>query len=186
MYEDSPEIPRAQLQTMQIIAFALPVGLLIFLGVSAYLVHVVNGGQGLGAGSDLPIVTLVSLAIMGSNLPVSLALPRIIERTGLRNIAAGKLQLSQQVTGGQTATDDHRLMAVRQTSLIISLALVEAFGFLGCIGYLLEANFLALIPVGVALGMMGVFFPTKSAVASWLAARREDLERERQFVQPTE
>src|SRR5436309_6464692 len=61
------DIPRPQLLTMQIIAAALMIGVVVFLSIVLFLVYVQQGGQGQMPPGDLPIVSLVAIAMFVIN-----------------------------------------------------------------------------------------------------------------------
>jgi hypothetical protein len=182
MSEPEGVIPPERLRVMQIVAGALVAGVLIFLAVVLFLVHVQRNGQGMGRPQELPIITLVALVMLASNAPLSFVLPRAQARMALRQIAAGTWQAPPQGTADQFATTTGRLLAVRQTTLIVSLALLEGAAFLGTIAYLLEANPLALVVVLLAVLLMLWQFPTEGRVQGWLDRQQEQLAAFRQGI----
>jgi hypothetical protein len=72
-------------------------------------------------------------------------------------------------------TDNSKLLAVRQTTLLVSLALLEGVAFSGCIAYLLEAQPLVLGVVLVAVLLLLAYFPTEGRVRSWLERQTDQL-----------
>jgi hypothetical protein len=170
-------LPR--LRVMQIIAFALLLSLAILGGIVIYLVQVQNNGQGMQAPPDLPILSLVAVAVLVVDAFVSVIVPGMIIRNAVRQIAAGNWKLPGSPAAGLD-TDAAKLLAIRQTTLIISLAFLNGPGFLGCIAYLLEAQPFVLAVIGVSFGLMLVQFPTEPRLRSWLEQHMEWVARERQ------
>jgi len=151
------DIPRPRLLTMQIIAAALMIGVISFLGVVLFLVYAQQGGQGQMAG-DLPIVSLVAIAMFVINTPLALFLPNQIAKSALK----------QMSTSGGKEADIADLLNVRQTTMIIGLALLEGTAFCACIGFLLDADTGSLVVVGLCLLLMLALFPTRNRVRNWL------------------
>ena len=148
-------IPQQRLRAMQIIAGALPAGVIMFLGIVLFLVF----GQANAPPQmqNLPIVSILAagfLVIAGS---MSFIVPQIITQTALQQLAA------------QSAADDvGRLLALRQTTLMIGLALLEGAAFFGLVAFLTERQPLALIVPGIALFGMLMRFPTENSVRNWM------------------
>jgi hypothetical protein len=155
------------LRVLQIIAGALLLGVILFLAIVFYLLAQ-NQGQSLAPQEDLPVVTLVAVALMALWAPLAFAVPSKMTKMQLRQILAGKwtnpplLPSSTQPTGGAL------LWAVHQNAMIVGLALLEGSAFLGCIAYLLEAQAIALGVVGAAIVLMLCRFPTEARVRTWL------------------
>jgi hypothetical protein len=152
------DIPRPRLLTMQIIAAALMIGVISFLGVVLFLVYAQQGGQGQLPAGDLPIVSLVAIAMFVINTPLALFLPNQM----------GKSALKQMTAAGGKEADIADLLNVRQTTMLISLALLEGTAFCACIGFLLDADTGSLVVVGLCLLLMLALFPTRNRVRNWL------------------
>ncbi len=152
------DIPRPQLLTMQIIAAALMIGVVVFLGIVLFLVYVQQGGQGQMPPGDLPIVSLVAIAMFAINTPLALFLPNQLAKRALKQIAA---------EGGKEIDID-KLLTVRQSTMLISLALLEGTAFCACTGFLLHADVGSLVVVGLNLLLMLALFPTRNRVRNWL------------------
>jgi hypothetical protein len=60
------------------------------------------------------------------------------------------------------------LLALRQATLIVTLALFEGPAFFGCIALLLEQQLYVIAVPLVALVGMALNFPTRSRVHNWL------------------
>jgi hypothetical protein len=167
------ELTPWRLFTMQIIAGALVTGVLVFVAIDLYLVLVQNRGGGLNPPQPVPLLSWMALGMLAVTVPVSFLLPRFLTRSALQRIASGTWQLGPNVP--IPATDAGKLLAVRQTTLILGLAPLEGAAFFGCIAYLMEASVLALSAVLVALLLMLWQFPTESNVRAWLAEQTEQL-----------
>jgi hypothetical protein len=69
---------------------------------------------------------------------------------------------------------------VRQTTLIIALAMLEGTALLGCIAFLLEAQVWVLGLTIVALVLILLNFPTEARVSAWLQEQTDRLAELRQ------
>jgi hypothetical protein len=167
-------------RTMQIIAGAMMLGVVFCLGTLSLVVVQAKGQGMMQPPPDFPMVTAIAVVLLVSNVPLSFGLPVAVTRQALRRIAAGTWQPPAQNPGTTFATDSSKLLAVRQTSLIIGLALLEAAGLLGCIAYLLEADPIALGVVAVALAFQLARFPTEGRVRAWLEQQADRLAELRQ------
>jgi hypothetical protein len=169
-----------RLRVMQIIAGALLMGVLVFLGIVLFMVLVQNRGQGMAPPGPLPLVSLVALAMLAFSVPLAFVLTRNLTHVALRQIVAGTWQVPRGANPSHFATAGAKLMAVRQTTMLIGLAMLEGTAFCGCIAYLLEAQALALGVVGVAVCLMLVKFPTENRVRAWLERQADVLAEMRQ------
>jgi hypothetical protein len=165
--QDDP-LPAAKLRTMQIIAAALLMGVLVFLFVVLYMVLVQNQGQPLGPPQDLPLVSLIAAVILVLNAPLVFVMPQILTQSSVKQIAAGTWKPPQGVSGAGFDTDTDKLLAVKQRTMLISLALIEGAAFCALIGFLLEGQYLALGVVGLAVILMLALFPSEGRVRAWL------------------
>jgi hypothetical protein len=154
------DIPAARLRVMQIIAAALMIGVLTFLGIALFLVYGQRNGQGLGQANDLPIVSLLAIAMFAINTPLAFFLPNQLARPALKQIAAAP--------ENEREYDIDKLLGVRQATLIVGLALIEGTAFCACIGFLLDADVGSLVVVGLCLLLMLALFPTRNRVRNWL------------------
>jgi hypothetical protein len=154
------EIPQERLLVMQIIAAALMIGVITFLGVALFMVYGQRNGQGLGPPNDLPIVSLVAIAMFVINTPLAFFLPNQLAKPALRQIAA--------VPEKEREYDISKLLGVRQATMLVGLALLEGTAFCACIGFLLDADVGSLIVVGLSLLLMLALFPTRNRVRNWL------------------
>jgi|SRR5581483_1644734 len=168
---------RAQIFTMQIIAAALMFGVVTFLAIAFYIVHARNNAQGMAAVADVPVLSILAGVMLVANTALANIVPGIFVRSQMNQIVDGTWQpQNQSANMDALAGDAAKLMMIRQTSLIVGLALLEGAAFLGCIAYLLEVTPYALGAVVLALGIMITHFPTGSNVMSWIE-RHEELLR---------
>jgi hypothetical protein len=173
-----------RLRTMQIIAAALLMGLSSFFGIVLFLVHGQNSRGG-APPPDLPIVSIMAAAMLTACAALAFILPAVIGRAALKRIASGTWQPPPRQSQADFPTAGAKLVVVRQTTLIIGLALLEGPGFFGCMAYLIEGMPYALAIPGVTAALMLWKFPTRSRVSSWLGQQAEalaDLRREKGSV----
>lgn len=156
-----------RVKTMQLIAAAVLMGLAVFVVIVTFLVQ----DQPPEAGR-VPFVTYLGLFLLAAMVPLALLLPAVALRGPL------EAALRQAVTIDEPLLA--RLLAIRQTQLILALAPLEAAGFFNGIAYLLERDALALGGALGALVVMATRFPTFASLSTWLdrqeqaiAARRE-------------
>jgi hypothetical protein len=154
-----------RLRVMQIIAGALLASVAVFGVVSIVLVKEHGPFGGTDAEDALPILSIVAWVMLAGscmfgmmwwNRPMLAVVERIAARPDPR--------LMQQ----PHVTDDTELLAVRQVSMIVSLALLEAAGNMACIAYLIEGQSHVLVAVGVTVLLMLWQFPTRERVRAWL------------------
>lgn len=160
---------------MQIIAAALLLGVVMFLAIVLIIVFSRPNGAGIAPAGDVPIVSVLAVSFLAIQAPLAFIIPGFQTRTALRRIASGTWQLPPGANAASFATDASKLLAVRQTSMIIGLALLEGTAFLGCIAYLVEKQPFALVVVLVAVTLMLVNFPTEGRVRAWLERQADQL-----------
>jgi hypothetical protein len=175
---DSPRLHR-QLRVMCIIALAMVLGPTMALGVFVYLVEFqtlnVNGGAG------PPVLSYIAPAYLLLQALLAAIVPGIMTRSALQRIASGKWQAPPQSNAADFATDLAKLLAVRQTTLIVALALLEGAALLGCIAYFIDRQtWLVGVPLA-AIALKLMYFPTESRLLFWLQEQQDrltDLRRE--------
>ena len=176
-----------QLRTMQIIAIAMLLGVCVFSTIVVFQVSTRQNDPAKPAvQGELPLSYLAAgaLAVLG---PLAFLLPGVIERSALKKIAVGTWTPPQARRGrtlppGYFDSEESKLLFVRQTSLIIGMAMLEGTGFFGCMAYMVSGQPLALGVIGGAIFLMLCKFPTAGRLRNWLelqAARLTDLRRER-------
>jgi hypothetical protein len=170
---------QSHLRTMQIIAGALLLGDVVFLGVTLYIVLVQNGGQGLVPPTGPPFLSLASAVMLGVCATLAFVIPGVQTRSALQQILAGRGTTPGRASR-EHVTEGAKLLVVRQTTLIVRLALLNGAAYLGCIAYLQEAHPLGLCVVGIVLVLMLGVFPTDGRVRAWLGHQAQTLEEFRQ------
>jgi hypothetical protein len=172
-------LPPGRLRVMQIAAGALIAGPTFFLALALFLVHIQNQGQGL-APPRVPVLSFFAAAWLAVTTLASYLLPIRLVRKNLRRIASDELKAPP----GETADDVSQVLGLRQTSMLIALALHEGTAFLGCLAYLLEAQPLALGAAGLAILFMLLRFPTEYRVRTWMRQQLDWLEKAREQTEP--
>ena len=182
MTTSDDDLIRQRTRTMQIISGALLFGLLVFLGVVFFLVE---GGEQPAAkekASSPPILSIVSIAWLVVSGTLAFLVPGIITRTFLRQLAAGRTGDSFLAKGNphfQNASETEKLLMIRQTTLIVSQAMLEGAGFLAAIAYLVERNQIGLFVGCAAAVLMIVKFPTAGRVRDWVHFQQTALQEMR-------
>jgi hypothetical protein len=177
---DPGDLLPQRLRLIQIIAAAMLSGVATLLAIALYLVWAQNQGRGMAPPQGSPMVSYIAVAVLITNAPLAVVLPGMQTRNSLRRIASGTWQVPPGGDPTGFTTDTAKLLVVRQTTLIIALALLEGAAFLGGIAYLLEAQPLALVVVAVATALMLAQFPTESRVRAWLEQQADALAAVRQ------
>lgn len=155
MSDERDPIPQ-QVRAMQIIVFALAMGVVTFALV---LLLVIGPGEREEApGKEFePIISYVGLAVAGGCAVVGVVLPRVLAR--------------QMPATAETY----------QTTLIIGAALFESPAFLNLTAYMLEGQAFSLAVAGVMLVFILLLFPTVGRVREWLETRQRREEEQRAF-----
>jgi len=179
---NSPEdiLPHRFLRIMQIIASALLLGVVIFLAIALVIVSNQANGPGIAPAGNLPMISVAAVILLAVQAPLAFIVPSLQTRTALRQIASGTWQLPPGANATAFSTDAVKLLAVRQTTMVVSLALLESAAFLGGIAYLLEAQPFALGVVLVVILLMVMNFPTEGRVRGWLEWQTDQLAELRQ------
>ncbi|MBM4071016.1 MAG: hypothetical protein FJ271_19010 [Planctomycetes bacterium] len=149
---------RARVRVMQVICIALVLGVVFFLALAGYLV--LSRGQGLNPPAGMPFLSMLALVMLLMNGPLALILPAAMTKNAIQRLASR--------TSSSTQDDEAQLLAVRQTSLIVGLALWEGVAFMAAIAFLLEGDPLVLAIDGVAILFMLGSLPNMANVQLWL------------------
>jgi hypothetical protein len=157
-----------RVRTMQIICFALIAGVVVFQGVACYVVFVERGGAPTGPADALPTISMVAFAMFVPAVIISYVLPPVMTNLTIAQIAAGVWQLPEGADPKDYEGDEPKLLAARQTAMVISLALLEGVAFLACVAFFIEARLYALALVDVLVVLMLMRFPTEGSVRNWL------------------
>lgn len=184
---NQPSTLRGNLRVMQIVGAAMIAGALVFAAIAIILpdAHAAPKVQ--------PSLVLTSIAIIWPVAAILLAIlwPSMIRQKALRQIADGTwsaLSSGFPARGSfatrrpaeldrlEFATDESKLLAVRQQTWILRIATLEGAVFLCLIAYMIERH-PAILAVAVVLVIgMALSFPTESRVRQWLtdSSRRID------------
>jgi hypothetical protein len=161
-------LPEPQLATrvrvMQIIALALLFGVLTLCGVSLAVVQV-NGPLAPPPEGAPRVITMVAMALFAIDVPLSFFVPAALLRGAIQRIAA---TTPHGTDAEQSARDEAALLGMRQVTLIIGNALLEAVAMLGSIAYLLEGQGFVLLAVVIPVLLMLWRFPTVEGTRYWL------------------
>lgn len=160
---------RPRIRVMQIIAGAIITGLTGFLVVAILCRGQFGGGQGLGAIAGIPLLTALSLGMLIVETPIAFVVPRNLLEKSMRSITAQ----------AQPEAEASQLLAVRQTTMIITMALFEGVGFLACIATLLEGHILAVSVAVICIAIMITNFPTEGRLRYWLDEQQRRLSEAR-------
>jgi hypothetical protein len=191
-------------RTLQIIAGALIVGVVLFLGVATVMGPLVPAARagaapGRGAGANAApqpatdsmdigdIITWVAVLLAAIILPLSFVVPRYVASGIRRNIAAGKWtppvapnDPRGSISREALQSDTGKLAFAYQTPFIIGAALNEGVAFFAAVAYMVGGNPIALGLALLLLGALILRFPTRPRVASWIERQQELLAQDRQ------
>ena len=173
-------LPQARLRVLQVIAGALLLGVVTFLVIDLIIVFTQTKGAGIAPAGDLPMISVVAVVLLAVDAPLAFLVPGFQTRAAVRQIAAGTWRPAPAACAEAFRTDSSKLLAVRQATLVVGLALLEGAAFFGCIAFLLEARPFALGVVLVAVLLMLVKFPTEGRVRAWLERQADRLAELRQ------
>src|SRR2546423_14933059 len=101
-----------RLRVMQIIAGALLLGVMAFLAVALGIVFVRTQGAGLAPVRNLPMVSLVAVALLVVEAPLAFLVPAFQTRKALRLIASGSEPAPSGSAAVAVATDTSALLTV--------------------------------------------------------------------------
>ncbi len=148
---------RQMVLVIQIIAFALLMGVGTFLLITIFLTQGQQPKQG-------------QLAYMG----IGMAVLALVGQGFVRL----QLDFSKVKQESFDPRSDEALLAfapVYQTEVIIKLALLEGAAFMNGVAYLLEVQWWSLAAMGALLAFMGLKFPSRSRITNWIERRTVDL-----------
>ncbi len=182
MTDPSDTIPPQRLRVMQIIATALILGAVIACAACAVLVFQ-NNGQGWGQQQgELPVVSLLAGFMTLTNAVLSFALPPILVSAAVRRIATGTWRPAPNTAAQAFPTDAFKLLVVRQSTMIVILALLEGAAFFCSVAYVIEGQVYVLTGVAVCLALMLANFPTGGGVRAWFGRQLEAVQQARNQI----
>lgn len=184
---------RKTLSILQVIILALAAGLIVLSAVMIYMVAQVKPGGFIGgAGPQLagwPLMTTVLDGVSFLNILLSVYLPPLF----LKRMTSQWAKEAQPIAGDLTSWEAsdltwlnrvpndslNKLLMAFQTNRIVAVALCEAAGMISGVAYLLEANPISLVLMGMAIGLMIWSVPTQTSLSTWVFSQIERLKREK-------
>src|SRR6516165_8837437 len=157
-----------RVRVMQVVAAALLMGVVALLGIAFYRVYG-RPDEEAAPVPETPVLTIVAFVLLAACAGPSLLLPRLQTRKALQQIAAGTWQPPAKSDPKAFEGDTAKLLAIRQTVMIVSFALLEGPAFLACIAFLIEARPYVFAVVALAVAGMLRRFPTEGGVRAWLS-----------------
>ncbi len=153
----------ASVRTMQIIALALIMGVVMFLGV----VLVARAGKFDGEPNTMNFIAAGFTFLMLVN---HFVIPPIIIKT----------QLKQAIAAGMNQQQDHEKIltccGVYQTQLIVGFAFLEGAAFSNLVAMMVEHSALLIAVVTLLLLLMVAKFPTRDKVKFWVQDKLRELQ----------
>lgn len=149
-------------RTMQIIAFALTTGVLIFAGV---VLTTRQGEQGDDGLSDIFLIIALGMSVM------AIAAQFFVSGFVLKSSLSELRQLDEE-------QQERKLWQLFSTKTIISLAIPEGASFFCLVSFMFSGNITFLFFVAGLLLIMIMGFPTRHRIENWVEARMADLQLE--------
>lgn len=178
-YNPPDDFP-ARVLTMQIIVFALMMGLVFFLAIVCF---VLPGNLSI-AQNGLPLITLIGLGFAGMVLIAREIVVRTITTGGRRTILRGVTDDSGQSSTDSSGPAANQLVALYQTRMIIGAACAEGPAFFLLIAYMTERSPWALAAAIALILAVTAHFPTRQRVVDFIERQLSLVEQERQFQSP--
>ncbi|HMP17785.1 MAG TPA: hypothetical protein PKD72_12230 [Gemmatales bacterium] len=176
--------PADTARNVRVIYFALAGGLIFLLGICLYMISQVapNGfvaGKAAGpAILNLPFLTLILSVVAIMNLLMSLVLPGTITKNRLDRL--GKKQEPPQLSWDEWDTENTswqeqlpqplrlELLQTYSAESIMGAALAQSTGIISAVAYLLEAHWLPIVLLFLAIVYMLWNLPTLPKLNHWL------------------
>jgi hypothetical protein len=151
-----------QLMTMRIIAGALCIGVAVF----AVIVLALKPSE-----AEEPFLAFLALLVSVACVVAAALLPRMVARSG-RHVSAdgpaGQPPAASRSDANQVELVT-RAMAVHQTRLIVSLAILEGAAFFNLVAYMIEGQLVSVAVAFVLWVLMLVQFPSRPRTEGWVA-----------------
>jgi hypothetical protein len=110
-------------------------------------------------------MTYIIVAIAGFQLPMALIVPRL-------TVTSGRQRIGQ---GNSSEDEIFQLCALYQTSLIVTLAILEGSAFAVTIAYLVQGvQWTLYIAAALVVGLV-LLFPTRTRVEFWIYKQQDIL-----------
>jgi len=168
MTDADDQLIQKQAATLEILTLLLIVGIIAIAGMYTFTVLVVFDGRPiLNRGlAEVPGLSLIALAVAFPALTFSMIIPGRVRRAAAKKWGSGG-----PLPGKPTESAVSRLIAAYKRSLILGLALAEVPALLGVIVFVLEAHWLALLPMALGVFAMILMFPSEAALGDWVEDR---------------
>lgn len=140
---------------MQIIAGLLIAGVLAFLLVTAIIVHTAGPQGGGPIAGNVPLITIVCVALSLSQIPIALVLPGLITDAGVK-----RLRLGQPLSEMPASSPMIGMLQVLNSAMVMRMAMLEGGAFAAIIAYLIEGSYWALPGVVAPVLLMLWHFPS--------------------------
>jgi hypothetical protein len=174
MNEPLITIPPARLRTMRILNLSLIWGAVAVCAVAVYVVYD-NNGQGIWGPQALPLVSLIAAGMTCIQVVVSFTLPATLLRKGLNRMTTAARHPGAGVAGLPSDDTVNQLLLLRQSSMIVGLAMLNGSSLFCSIAYLVEGQPYVLIGTAVTLGLMVARLPTEGGLRIWLERQVDEV-----------
>jgi hypothetical protein len=154
----SGQAPPANVRTMQIIAFALMMGVVVF----GLIVMFQTGGR---LNGEPGMLTWIAAGFAGLMIVNHLAIPSIIAGATWKKLVADGIRQKPEPEQAQAA------MGVYQAQMIVAFAVLEGAAFFNLVVVMLERTMICLGIVIALLVLILIRFPTTTKVTWWIQDR---------------
>lgn len=176
---DQPDDLSARVRTMQIIVVALTMGPTIFLAIVSFATQAINMGNAFGG---LPLLTLIGIGLVAFELAARAIVIRTMVAKARRDILHGVPVFGNRISASADDSDPAtQLVALYQTRMIVSAALLEGAAFFLIIAYMVEHSPWALAAAIALIVAVAVHFPTQARANEFVERQLAILEEERQL-----
>jgi hypothetical protein len=179
--DDLREELAGQIRVLQIIAAAITLGPLAFLG---YVLSMPPPGPPAAGAGNLSL-TYIACGAAAVAVIAWLVVPSLVLRSQCRQIAAG--QWPPSGSGGDSIaapmSDAGKLCAAYTVRTIVAIALLEGAAFFAIVAYQQEREPLALGAAILLTVMIAAHLPTPGRVAAWVEGQLQQLDEDRQAEQ---
>lgn len=177
MFNDEQEqLITQSTRTIQIIAFALIMGVVMFSGV------IVAAGMAAEEPPETPLISLIGIGFALMCFIAALVVPSLMMKGMRKSVMEGKpLNTQQPQYHSEAVGEVGPLLGVFTTKEIVWRALLEGPAFLNLIAYMLEAQDFSLAIVGALVLTMLVTFPSRDKVERFVRDELRTLEQMRRL-----
>lgn len=161
-------------RTVQIIAVALSMGVMVFGGV------ILGLGLAPEEAAETPIISIISAIIAFAVLAATMVVPGFVASSMMKKVVEGKPFSKQSgLQYPEEAGDVGPLLGIYQTKQIVRLGLLEGAAFFNLIACMLEGH---LFSLGIVVGLlcsMFFTFPSRDGVERFVREQLQAIEHER-------